>query len=62
VPVAGVIMGDCDNYNESAFFMSWTPVEDSREVLKGRLKGYRVKRLFFFLNKTNSVRINTEFI
>ena len=42
VPERAVLMGDCDNYNGSAFSMSWTPVEDTREMLKGRLKGYRV--------------------
>ncbi|XP_045162637.2 contactin-like [Mercenaria mercenaria] len=43
MPVATVLMGDCDNYNGTAFSMSWTPIEDTREVIKGRLKGYRVR-------------------
>ncbi|WAR14667.1 CONT-like protein [Mya arenaria] len=43
MPIATVLMGDCDNYNGTAFSMSWTPVEDTREKLKGRLKGYRIR-------------------
>ncbi|KAL4221262.1 ATP-dependent RNA helicase ddx25 [Mactra antiquata] len=43
MPIATVMMGDCDNYNGSAFSMSWTAVEDTREVMKGRLKGYRIR-------------------
>lgn len=41
-------MGDCDNYNGTAFSMSWTPIEDTREIVKGRLKGYRVRGLYIF--------------
>ena len=42
MPLATVVMMDCDNYNGTAFSVAWNPVEDTREVLKGRLKGYRV--------------------
>ncbi|KAH3826570.1 hypothetical protein DPMN_128476 [Dreissena polymorpha] len=43
MPLATVLMGDCNNYNGSAFSMAWNQVEDTREKLKGRLKGYRIR-------------------
>ncbi|KAL4221759.1 Contactin-3 [Mactra antiquata] len=43
MPTQTVLMGDCDNYNGTAFSVSWNPIEDTREVMKGKLKGYRVR-------------------
>lgn len=43
MPIATVVMGDCNNYNGTAFSMTWTPIPENREAIRGRLRGYRVR-------------------
>lgn len=32
-----------DTYNATAMMVTWDPVPDTREVMKGRVEGYQVK-------------------
>ena len=42
-------------FNESALTIHWNPVPDTRDHMKGRLKGYKVKYIRAQLFKTNDV-------
>lgn len=46
VPTAAPANVLADGYNSTAMEVTWDPVADTREVMKGRLYGYQVVILF----------------
>ena len=50
VPTVVPLSQDTDTYNGTAIIPHWVPVEDTREGVGGKVKGYRVRQPF--LNNT----------
>ena len=44
VPVASPKIQDAENINSTAAILYWIPVQDDRESMKGRVRGYTVSR------------------